>query len=81
MILVLLTFLLTAAGFGFVVWLVVRRIVEHLRNCPAGVAALSEHLFMPVIGKKQEYAPEPEKPETESQEDSPARKIEKGGAR
>ena len=81
MILVLLSFLLTTAGYGFLVWLAVRRVVEHLRECPEGVAALSEHLLLPVFGKRKPEEvpePEPEKPEPQSLEESIARENEKG---
>lgn len=49
---VLMFVLETGILVALAVWLG-RRVVLHLKENPAAVSALSEHLWMPLLGKKQ----------------------------
>lgn len=54
MFLIFVTFVLTTAlyvGLGFLAF---RRVSRHLQENPAGVAALTEHLLIPILGRKPE---------------------------
>ena len=51
---VALTFVLTTGLFGGLAWWACRRITDHLRDNPEGVAALTNHLFMPLLGRRSE---------------------------
>jgi hypothetical protein len=49
-----LTFILTTAFYAFlVIWFVVRPIAEHMKENAEGAKALSEHVIVPVFGKRQ----------------------------
>jgi hypothetical protein len=50
----ILTFLGTTALWGFVLWLATRRVVHHLRGNPEGIAALTAHLLVPLLGRREE---------------------------
>jgi len=55
---VILTFLFTTGLFGGLAWWACRRITHHLRENPEGVAALTTHLFVPLLGRKPEEGQE-----------------------
>jgi len=44
--------LLIVGGEGTVAWLIWRRMGEYLKENPEAVAALTTHLFVPLMGKK-----------------------------
>ena len=46
----LLMFILIAGGEGVVAWFVWRRMAAYLKDNPEGVAALTTHLFVPLLG-------------------------------
>ncbi len=39
-------------GEGILMWLIWKRLAAHLKDNPEGVAALTTHLFVPLLGKK-----------------------------
>jgi len=55
---VVFTFLFTTGLFGGLAWWACRRITHHLRENPEGVAALTTHLFVPLLGRKPEEGQE-----------------------
>jgi hypothetical protein len=48
-----LMLLLVLGAEGALVWLVWRRMAEHLKENPDAVAALTVHLFVPLLGRKE----------------------------
>ena len=48
----LLMFILIAGGEGVVAWFVWRRMAAYLKDNPEGVAALTTHLFVPLLGRQ-----------------------------
>jgi len=48
-----LAFVLLAGGGGTLMWFTWRRIAEHLKENPDAVAALTVHLFVPLLGRKE----------------------------
>ena len=56
-----LMFLLMIAAQGALAWLLWRRIAAYLQGNEEAVAALTKHLFMPLLGRKQEAKPEVKK--------------------
>ena len=52
MMLIVITFILTTVAYGVLIWFASRRLVAHLRDNPEAVAALSEHLIIPILGRK-----------------------------
>lgn len=66
MFLVCLTFLLTTALYGFLLWLAVRRVSRHLQGNAEGVKAVTDHVLIPLLGRQpageseQWFASEPE---------------------
>jgi hypothetical protein len=46
-------FILMMAGGGGLAWLIWRRLAGHLKENPEAVAALTTHLFLPLLGKKE----------------------------
>lgn len=52
MLLIILTFLLTTAGHGVVLWLAIRRISRHLQGNPEAVKAVTEHVLIPLLGRR-----------------------------
>lgn len=59
-----LMFVVMTAGEGVVAWLIWRRLAEHMKGNPEAVAALTTHLFVPLLGRKAAPAPEA-KPEVQ----------------
>jgi hypothetical protein len=59
-------FVAMSGGAGIIIWLVWRRMAEHLKGNEEGVQALTRHLFVPLIGQKEEPKPEPP-PEAEAE--------------
>jgi hypothetical protein len=61
-----LTFLLTTLLLAFLaLWFVLRPLAEHMKENSEGAAALSQHVLVPLFGKRQEGAepgagPEPQ---------------------
>jgi len=51
---VIFTFLFTTGLFGGLAWWACRRITHHLREHLEGVAALTTHLFVPLLGRKSD---------------------------
>jgi hypothetical protein len=68
MFLVFLTFLLTTALYGVLLWLACRRISRHLHGNAEGVRAVTDHVLIPLFsrrpdsGNEQAAASEPETP-------------------
>jgi len=67
MFLIFLTFLLTTAGYGALLWLACRRIMRHLKDNPEAVKAVTEHVLIPLLGRRpederDEPTNEPERP-------------------
>jgi hypothetical protein len=54
MFLVFLTFLLTTAVYGALLWLAVRRISRHLQGNAEGVKAVTNHVLIPLLGRRPE---------------------------
>ncbi len=48
-----LMFVLMMGCLGLLGWFIWVRLGSHLRENPQGVTALSEHLFLPLMGKKK----------------------------
>ena len=46
-------FIALVGGEGILVWLAWRRLAQHLKENPDGVAALTSHLFVPLLGRKE----------------------------
>ena len=57
MILVGITFVLTTGVFVSLIWLACRRVVHHLRGNPEAVKAVTEHVLLPMLGRKPEQKP------------------------
>jgi len=57
---VVITFVLTSAAYGAVTYLILRRIAEHLKGNPEASKAFSEHVLIPVLGRKAVAKKEPE---------------------
>ena len=47
-------FVIETGCLGVIAWLLWRKLAAHLRDSPEGVAALTTHLFIPLLGKKKE---------------------------
>ncbi len=65
MLLIILTFLLTTALYGALLWLAVRRILRHLQGNEEAVKAVTDHVLIPLLGRRPEDESEcpPDKPE------------------
>jgi hypothetical protein len=48
----MLTFLLTTAGYGVLIWFGCRRIAAHFRENPAAGRAIFEHVVLPLFKKQ-----------------------------
>jgi len=48
-----LMFVLMAVGEGVVVWLAFARVSRHLQGNPDGVKAVSEHVLIPLLGRRR----------------------------
>ena len=53
-----LMFVLMMSAFGALAWWLGRRVVVHLKDNPVAVAAISDHLIVPMLGKPAETPPE-----------------------
>ena len=49
----LVMLILITAAEGVLVWFGWRRLAAHLKENPAAVAALTEHLFIPLLGREK----------------------------
>jgi hypothetical protein len=58
MFIILLTFAFTTILYAFLLWLAARRVVRHLQEAPEGVKALTEHLLVPLLGRKPTEEPQ-----------------------
>jgi hypothetical protein len=56
---VLLTFLLTTAFFGILLWLACRRVSRHLQGNADAVKAVTDHVLIPLLGRRAEDDREP----------------------
>ncbi len=54
MFLVSLTFLLTTAVYGTLFWLACRRVSRHLQGNAEGVKAVTDHVLIPLLGRRPE---------------------------
>ncbi len=52
-------FVVMAGGAGIVTWLVWLRLAEHLKENHEAVSALTTHLFVPLLGRKEAPRAEP----------------------
>jgi hypothetical protein len=57
--LVFLTFLLTTALYGGLLWLACRRVSRHLQGNPEAVKAVADHVLIPLLGRRQEGGSQP----------------------
>lgn len=67
MFLIVLTFLLTTAVYGILLYLAARRISRHLQGNEVGVKAVTDHVLIPLLGRRpddesERAASEPETP-------------------
>ena len=49
----ILMFILETGCLGLAAWWIWTRLAEHLKDNPEAVAALTTHLFVPLLGKKE----------------------------
>jgi hypothetical protein len=59
MFLVFLTFLLTTAAYGILLWLACRRVSRHLQGNAEAVKAVTDHVLIPLLGRRAEGGREP----------------------
>jgi hypothetical protein len=59
---ILLTFILTTAGWGALLALALRRVAMHLKDNPEGVEAISKHVLVPILGRRAEQPRKTEGP-------------------
>ena len=52
MFLIFLTFLLTTAGYGILLWLACRRVSRHLQGNPEAVKAVTDHVLIPLLCRR-----------------------------
>ena len=52
MFVVIMTFSLTTGIYASLMWLACRRVVHHLRGNPEAVKAVTEHVLLPMLGRK-----------------------------
>ena len=54
-----LAFLLATAFYGVLLWLACRRVLRHLQGNAEAVRAVTDHVFIPLLGKQagQAFAP------------------------
>jgi hypothetical protein len=57
MLLIFLTFILTTSLYGYLLFLACRRVARHLEGNQEAVKAVTEHVLMPVFGRKAEQKP------------------------
>jgi hypothetical protein len=57
MLLIFLTFLVTTAFYGGLLFLVCRRVAMHLQGNADAVKAVTEHVLLPVLGRQGEQKP------------------------
>jgi hypothetical protein len=48
--LMFLTFAMTTAGYGLLLWLAYRRISRHLQGNATAVQAVTDHVLLPLLG-------------------------------
>jgi hypothetical protein len=51
MLAIILTFLLTTAAYGVLLWLAVRRVLHHLQGNEEGIKALTRFVLVPLLGR------------------------------
>ena len=54
---IIVTFSLTTIVYASLMWLACRRVVRHLRGNPEAVKAVTEHVLLPMLGRKPEQKP------------------------
>lgn len=52
MFLIFLTFILTTGLYGGLLFLAGRRVARHLQGNPEAVKAVTEHVLLPILGRK-----------------------------
>ncbi|HTU92890.1 MAG TPA: hypothetical protein VMF69_22610 [Gemmataceae bacterium] len=52
MFLIFMTFLLTTAAYGALLWLACRRVLRHLKGNPEAVKAVTDHVLIPLLGRR-----------------------------
>jgi hypothetical protein len=52
LITLLLTFVMTTGLYAAVLWLAFRRVASHLKDNAEAVKQVSEHVFVPLFGKR-----------------------------
>jgi hypothetical protein len=50
---VLVTFIVTTAIYAVGLWMALRRVAVHLKDNEAGSKAVTEHVLLPILGKKE----------------------------
>lgn len=65
MFLIVLTFVMTTAIYGTLLWLAVRRVSRHLQGNPDGIKAVTDHVLIPLLGRRPDA--ESERPARESE--------------
>lgn len=66
MLLIILTFLLTTALYGTLLYLACRRLSRHLQGNPDGVKAVTDHVLIPLLGRRPDSEGEQPASETEA---------------
>jgi hypothetical protein len=54
MFLVFLTFLVTTALYGVLLWLAIRRVSRHLQGNAEAIKAVTDHVLIPLLGRRPE---------------------------
>lgn len=62
MTLVLLTFILTTAGYAVLLWFALRKVMSHLQNNPEAQAAVTKHVVGPLFSSNEPPVAEEDKP-------------------
>ena len=57
MVLIFVTFILTTALYGCLLFLACRRVARHLQGNQEAVKAVTEHVLVPVLGRQIEQKP------------------------
>jgi len=57
MFLIFMTFILTTALYGCLLFLACRRVARHLQGNQDAVKAVTEHVLLPMLGRQAEQKP------------------------
>jgi len=52
MVLIILTFLLTTAGYGVLLWLAIRRVFRNLQGNEEAIRAVTQYVLLPLLGRQ-----------------------------